>query len=420
MSLKTLRYVFLAVLAFLVIGGLFSTTSGASSQSPVYSRLASISDFFKNLTWPNLTSPQTAPVPQYKPVADYENAVINAVKKVSPAVVSITISKNLPVYGGDCAPTNPFANLPPEIQQFFGGGLGQPCVPTQSGSKLTEVGGGSGFIISADGLIVTNKHVVSDSSATYTVYTNDGKKYSARVLARDPIQDLAVVKIDATGLPTVNLGDSDSLQLGQSAVAIGNALGEFQNTVSVGVISGLKRSITALDDSGQAENIQGVLQTDAAINPGNSGGPLINLAGDVVGINVAIVSGAQNIGFALPVNWAKHDIQTVMSGGKLQAPYMGVRYQVVTPDLAQTKHLDVDYGALVSSVSGQPGVVKGSPADKAGLKDGDIILSLDGQSLRDGDLLQLIAQKSVGDTVNLDVFRGKSTIRVSVTLSARP
>ncbi len=187
-----------------------------------------------------------------------------------------------------------------------------------------KVGGGTGFIVSSDGLIVTNKHVVSDKDAEYTVYLSDGKKYKAKVLAVHPVDDLALIKINASGLPTLKLGDSDKIKLGQFVLAIGNALAEFQNTVSFGVISGLKRSITASDESGGVERLEDLIQTDAAINFGNSGGPLINLRGEVIGINTAIAGGAENIGFAIPVNRVKKMIDEFRQRGKIEIPFLGV------------------------------------------------------------------------------------------------
>src|SRR3989344_1933010 len=224
-------------------------------SSPVVAR-ADVIDFLRGLIAPffgghtattsvssTLPRPPAEPaVPLYKPAIDYEKAVVAAVKKASPAVVSITVSKNVPII--ENCPSNPFSDLPPEFRQFFGDQFPQFSVPCENGTKLQEVGGGSGFIISSDGLILTNKHVAGDSKASYTVFTNDGKKYDAKVLAKDPLQDLAVIKISASGLPTVELGDSDAVELGQTAIAIGNALGEFRNTVSVGVISCLSRSVT--------------------------------------------------------------------------------------------------------------------------------------------------------------------------------
>ncbi|MDE2019318.1 MAG: trypsin-like peptidase domain-containing protein [Patescibacteria group bacterium] len=357
----------------------------------------------------------------YQSSNSYEQAVINAVKTASPAVVSILVSQQVPVLT-QC-PYNPFQNLPPEFQQFFGnqgGGFTTTCPSGQT--QLQQVGGGSGFIISSDGLILTNKHVVSDSSASYTVITNDGKKYSATVLARDPVQDLAVVKINATGLPTVRLGDSGSLQLGQTAIAIGNALGQFSNTVSVGVISGLERTVTAGGGlTGGTETLQGVLQTDAAINPGNSGGPLIDLNGDVVGINTAVAENAQGIGFAIPINRAKNDINSVETTGNISAPYLGVRYAMITPDLASSLNLSVQNGALLRGSSSTPAVQPGSPAAKAGLQAGDIITAVNGQQLdTTNDLATTLSQYKVGQTVTLSVNRSGQTMNVQVTLAERP
>ncbi len=386
-------------------------------------------NFFNDL-WNAFSSPFTgnnatssvqgkSGVQAYQPPIDYERAVIDAVKKASPAVVSITVSKYVPIL--DQCPSNPFGDLPPEFQQFFGGsgGFYAPC---DTGKKeLQDVGGGSGFIISSSGLILTNKHVVSDTSASYTVLTNDGKKYTAKVLARDPVQDLAVVKIDATNMPTVELGDSDSIELGQTAIAIGNALGEFRNTVSIGVVSGLSRTVTAGGAGIGQETIQGVIQTDAAINPGNSGGPLLNLRGQVIGINTAMASGAQSIGFALPINRAKKDIESVKTNGEIQVPYIGVRYIMVTSDIAKKEKLPVDYGALLRGNSDGPAIEPKSPASKAGLKAEDIILEVDGKKVNsDNALGDMITQKNVGQTVNLKINRDGNEITIPVTLEKRP
>ena len=219
------------------------------------------------------------------------------VKQVSPAVVSIIVSKYVSIlqqeYYNPFGENSPFKILIPRI--------------VEKGKELKEVGGGSGFIISADGLIVTNKHVVLDEDAEYTLLTNDGNKFPAQVLARDSAQDVAILKIDATNLPTVILGNSDSIEIGETVIAIGNALGEFRNTVSSGIISGLMRSITA-GGGGFSEQLDQVIQTDAAINSGNSGGPLLNLYGEVIGINTAVATNAENIGFAIPINQVKPSI----------------------------------------------------------------------------------------------------------------
>jgi len=356
----------------------------------------------------------------YQSPLDYERAVIDAVKKASPAVVSITISKYVPIV--EQCPYNPFDNLPQDFQKFFGDGGGTFSTPCDTGKKqLQEVGGGSGFIISPNGLILTNKHVVSDTKASYTVFTNDGKKYSATVLARDPSQDLAVVKIEAANLPTVELGDSGQLELGQTAIAIGNALGEYRNTVSTGVVSGLSRTVTAGGAGLGQETIQGVIQTDAAINPGNSGGPLLNLRGQVIGINTAMASGAQSIGFAIPINRAKKDIESVKANGEIQMAFLGVRYIMVTPDMAKKEKLPVDYGALVRGGSDSPAVQPKSPADKAGLKAEDIILEVDGKKIdTDNLLIDVISQKNVGQSVALKINRGGEEITVTATLEKRP
>jgi serine protease Do len=387
---------------------------------------ASIKDSLENFFAPlfghsvsvSSTAPAVAQVPLYEPALDYEKAVVEAVKKASPAVVSITVSKNVPIIE-QCPGVSPFSDLPPELRDLFGDDS-QFTVPCQKGTQLQEVGGGSGVIIQSDGLVLTNKHVVSDEKASYTVFTNDGKKYDATVLARDGAQDLAVLKIDATDLPTVELGDSDSLALGQTAIAIGNALGEFRNTVSVGVISGLARTVTA-QGGGMAETIQGVIQTDAAINPGNSGGPLLNLRGQMVGINTAIVSGAQNIGFAIPINRAKRDINSVRASGEIQTPYLGVRYIAITPDLVTKEKLSHDYGVIVRGGEDGPAVMPDSPASAAGLKAEDIILELNGKKIdKDNSLSEMVSNLEVGQKIQLKIERDGKEMDITATLAKRP
>ncbi|MBI4993749.1 trypsin-like peptidase domain-containing protein [Candidatus Wolfebacteria bacterium] len=353
----------------------------------------------------------------YAPTVDYEQAVIKAIETASPAVISIVISKDLPVI--EQCPYNPFSDLPEEFQQFFGNGLNfsQPC---QKGIKKQEIGGGSGFIISSDGMIVTNKHVVNDEKAEYTVLTNDGKKYSAKILARDGIKDFAVLKISASDLPVIKLGDSDFIKLGQSAIAIGNALGEFRNTVSVGIVSGLSRNITA-SGGGMTEKIEGLIQTDAAINAGNSGGPLLNLRGEVIGINVAMVSGAQNIGFAIPINQVKKSIDSVKKTGRIVVPYLGVRYLMIMSEIARKEKLSVENGAIVRGNEDGPAVVKNSPADKAGIQMEDIILEINGEKIaQEKSLLSIIQKYSVGDEISLKILRNGKEIEIKVKLEEKP
>lgn len=366
----------------------------------------------------SLTEIPAKPTELYRPAVDYEQAVVAAVKKEAKAVVAITVSKNLPVL--ENCPIDPFADLPPEMRQFFGKNF-QIQGQCERGTKLQEVGGGSGFIITTDGLIVTNKHVVSDAKASYTVLTNDGKKYDAKVLARDPVVDLAIVKVNVSGLPIAELGDSDTLELGQTAIAIGNALAEFRNTVSVGVISGLARTVTASGVGFGNETISGVIQTDAAINPGNSGGPLLNLRGEVIGINTAVVSDAQSIGFAIPINQAKRAIASVKATGEIQASYLGVRYALVTPDIAEEQKLPVADGALVRGTEDGPAVEPNSPAAKAGIMAEDIITAVNGKKVTvDTPLVNLIAEHGVGETVTLKVFRGGKELSIQVILAKRP
>ena len=349
----------------------------------------------------------------YKSDISYEQAIINAVKSASPSVVSIIISKNLPVYEQQWI--NPFGQDSPfdlQIPQYV-----------QKGTKLQEIGAGSGFIVSADGLVLTNKHVVSDNKAEYTVFTNDGQKYSAKVSALDPVQDLAVIKIESNQtFQPVKLGDSSQIQIGQTAIAIGNALGQFTNTVSVGVVSGLQRTISASDQTGSfSETLEGIIQTDAAINSGNSGGPLLNLKGEVIGINTAMAQGAQNIGFAIPINTAKKAIDQVIKTNKIVYPFLGVRYVLVSEQVKEKYNLPLDYGALVLKGSnGEPAVTSDSAAEKAGIKEKDVILELNGEKITaDNKLSAIIMKYNTGDKVVLKILRGGEEMNIDVTLGER-
>jgi S1-C subfamily serine protease len=354
----------------------------------------------------------------FQPVTDEESKVVSAVKRASPAVVSIVATKDIAVVERQ----NPFQEFcnDPFFRQFLGDQCNTPSQPPKT--QTQQVAAGSGFIIGSDGLILTNKHVVNIDGASYTVITNDNKKYPAQVLARDPVQDLAVVKINASGLSALTLGDSDNLQIGQTVIAIGNALGQFSNTVSKGVISGLSRSITASEGSGSSEKLDQVIQTDAAINPGNSGGPLLNLSGQVIGLNTAIAQGAQNIGFAIPINQAKKDISQVKTTGKISYPFLGIRYVIVTDDIKQKNNLPVNYGALIIRGSGQADVaiIPGSPAEKAGLKENDIVLEINGKKItRDNDLAKMIQSFNVGETITLKVLSGGQEKTIRITLEER-
>ncbi len=307
-----------------------------------------------------------------------ESATIRAVEKVDPSVVSIIVSKDLSKYYNSTGPD--IFSFPDFFELDFPGlKFTTPEVP----KGMQEVGGGTGFIISEDGLILTNKHVVSDEDAEYTVITNDGTKYEAQVLARDFVNDIAIVKIEASDLSVVELGDSDTLKLGQTVIAIGNALSEYHNTVTKGIISGINREITAADYLGYSEIIEQAIQTDAAINPGNSGGPLINLTGQVVGINTAVNREGQLVSFAIPINSAKRAIESVKKYGEIIRPFLGVRYIILNERIAKANNLEIDYGALILRGRKETdlAIIPGSPADKAGLVENDIILEINGAKI---------------------------------------
>lgn len=349
---------------------------------------------------------------------DEESDIITAAEKVSPAVVSVIVTKDLPVierYYSSPTPEDDF------FSQFFGDDFFSPQVPQyrQKGTEKKEVGGGTGFIVSSDGYILTNRHVVYDEEAEYTVLMNDGSKHEARVLARDTVTDLAVLKIEGQDLPVVELGDSSDLKVGQTVIAIGNALGEFRNTVSTGVISGLARSVIAGGAGFGSEELLGVIQTDASINPGNSGGPLLNIAGQVIGINTAMAQGAENIGFAIPVNELKSVYEDVKTQGRIIRPWLGVRYVMINELIAEDNKLSVDYGALI--VRGEEmtdlAIVPGSPADKAGLVENDIILEMDGKKIDEANpLVKAIAKFRPGDEVDLKILHKGEEKEVKVKL----
>lgn len=349
-------------------------------------------------------------------VVTSEDTVVSSVKKAKPAVVSIIVSKDVPKYDVSYDQSNdPFGGLFP--------GLFQTPIYKQNGTDRKQIGSGSGFLISSDGMIVTNKHVVADTTAIYEVQLNNGKKYTAKVLARDGVLDVALVKISATDLPYLNLADSDTLDVGETVIAIGNALGEFKNTVSVGVVSGLSRSVVAGNGLGQSEKLDKVIQTDAAINPGNSGGPLLNIHGEVIGINVAVVQGSSNVGFALPINSVKSAINSVKSTGKIVRPYVGVRYIPITADLKAKNNLTVDYGVLVQrgSNTNDIAVVPGSPADKAGIIENDIILEIGGVKIdQDQNFSYLIRDKKVGDYVTFKILSKGIEKTITLRLEAAP
>lgn len=326
-------------------------------------------------------------------VVSEESVVIDVVDKVSASVV--TVSAQLPARR--VTQFNPFGGFSSRME----------------GGQPQDIG--SGFVVSTDGLIVTNKHVVSDTNATYKVITKDGKEFQVEKISRDPSNDIAIIKINPTGttLTPIELGDSSNLKVGQLAIAIGTALGQFRASVTTGVVSGLGRGISAGSPlEGYVEQLDNVIQTDAAINPGNSGGPLLNSAAQVIGINVAVAQGAQNIGFAIPINVVKEALNQFNKNGKFASKaFLGVQYQMISRQSALLNN--VPQGALVTDV------VENSPAEKAGIKVDDIVTKVDGAEINEGNggLAPALAKKQAGDIVKLTIWRDNDTIEVRATLS---
>ncbi|OGY16467.1 MAG: hypothetical protein A2785_02115 [Candidatus Chisholmbacteria bacterium RIFCSPHIGHO2_01_FULL_49_18] len=322
-----------------------------------------------------------------------ESAVIDVAERVSPSVVTVSVTRE-------------------QVQQFnpFSNPFGAFTFPQET-PQTEEQDIGSGFILSSDGLVVTNRHVVDDANAKYKVITKDDKEFEVRKIYRDPVNDMAILQIDSDGLTPVELGDSDTLKVGQFVIAIGTALGEFRHTVTTGVISGLGRGIQAGDPfGGVVEELDDVIQTDAAINPGNSGGPLLNSAGQVIGVNAAVAGGAQNVGFAIPINVVKESLDNFNSTGRFSRPFLGVRYQVISQETAILN--DVPQGAYVIEV------IQGSAADSAGILQGDIITKLADQDISEesGSLASIMREKKVGDRVSVEIWRDGKTMSLQVTL----
>jgi len=340
-----------------------------------------------------------------KAVQSDSDKTIDVVKKASPAVVSVIVTKDVSRY------TQNYTQFDAFLKDFpFDFKIETPLPQPKSGDVIKpnkqQVGGGSGFVVSPDGLILTNKHVVSDVDAEYTVVMNGGKRYPAKLLASDQLLDVAVLKIEAQNLPVVTLGNSDKIANGQTVIAIGYVLGQYENTVTKGIISGIKRRVVAGDGTGSSEVLEAAIQTDAAINPGNSGGPLLNLRGEVIGINTAINRGGEAVGFALPINSIKTIIESVKKYGRIVRPWLGVRYVILNKDIAEKNQLKFDYGALVArgQTSADLAVVPGSPADKAGLLENDIILEVNGEKvIEENGLGSLVSKYKVGDEISMKV-----------------
>ena len=324
-----------------------------------------------------------------------ESLVIDVVEKAGSSVVTVGIKKTVQTF-------NPF-----DIDIFDPFGVfGRP-----SSEEKVEQNIGTGFIISSDGMIVTNKHVVADTKAEYKIITKDDQEYKVIKVYRDPANDLAILKVEASGLKPIELGDSDNLKVGQFVIAIGTALGEFRNTVTTGVISGLGRGITAGDPfSGYVERLDDVIQTDAAINPGNSGGPLLNSSGQVIGVNVAVSQQGENIGFTIPINIVKASLKNFEETGRFTRASLGVRYKMIGRKLALLN--EVPEGAYIVEV------IDGSAAAEAGLIEGDIIVKIDDQAVReeDGGLVKIIGKYKVGDKIRVEIWREGETKTFEIVL----
>ncbi len=330
------------------------------------------------------------------PTATDTNFVVDVVKKVEPAVVQINTSQTVRNQGSEEL-NDPF------FRRFFG-----DAAPMQP-SERTERGIGSGFVINSNGQILTNSHVVNKAD-TVTVSFSDGRTLEGKVLGEDPTSDIAVVQVAAKNLPTVQLGRSEQVQPGQWAIAIGNPLG-LQETVTVGVISATSRSGS---DIGVSDKRIDFLQTDAAINPGNSGGPLLNARGEVIGVNTAIISGAQGLGFAIPIDTAQRIAQQLITKGRAEHPYLGVKMITLTPEVKQKLNnrnvrLAAERGILII------GVVQGSPADKAGIKAGDVIQAINKQPVNKAEEFQrLLENNGVGSQLQIQLQRGGQNLTLAV------
>lgn len=321
-----------------------------------------------------------------------ETSIANIVSKVTPAVVSIVTETRASSYGS----------------YLYGN---------------TEQAAGTGMIVTSDGYVITNKHV-AEGADSITIIMESGDTYDdVKIVGLDPLNDVAYLKINGVSdLPTVTLGDSKTIAVGQPVLTIGNALGMYQNTVAQGIVSGLGRSLTAYDADGtNGENLSDLIQTDAAINPGNSGGPLVNAAGEVIGINTATSTDYNGLGFSIPISSAKGMLNGIIENGRAERAYIGVAYTSVTPDIAKAYDLPVRYGAYlrVSENSRSSAIVTGGPAYKAGLQDGDIITKIGGVQIGSaGSLSSLVSEYKVGDTIEIEYIRGTETRTTNVTLEA--
>jgi serine protease Do len=389
---KLLTLLFVVIATSIITSAVFLAFSGVEDKSspPPASKVAREEQFTVQEAAFKFGSDDSA--------SSWENAIINVHKKVAPAVVYIDTERTVK--------TNPM--IPEFFREFFGPGF----FDYYGQREYKQQGTGSGFLIRPDGYIVTNYHVIQNADKI-TVNLKGGKKYDAKVVGSDRKYDLAILKIKAKNLPYLEMGDSDRLQIGQWVVAVGNPYG-LHETVTTGIISALNRSIADSKEEGY------LIQTDAAINPGNSGGPLVNLKGEVIGINEAILSNAQNIGFAIPIKLLKDNLDALINEGKIThaestVPWLGIYMQDVNEDMTEYFELPFKTGVYVGRV------VKDSPADKAGILPQDIITQVNQQTIKSGeDLAAMIQKMQIGDTVSLLVWRSDAFKKIDVILEAKP
>lgn len=367
---------------------------------------------------PQAAAPEAVPIvlpsassqPSGRPLSSNLNFIAEAVERVGPAVVRIDSARQVASKDIPEAFKNPF------FKRFFGNEA-QPTEPTEPRERV-ERGTGSGFIISSDGKLITNAHVISGANSV-KVTLKDGRTFDGKVVGVDSVTDVAVVKINASSLPTVQLGTAEKLIPGEWAIAIGNPLG-LDNTVTVGIISALGRSSSQV---GVPEKRVSFIQTDAAINPGNSGGPLLNARGEVIGINTAIRAGAQGLGFAIPVGTAQRIANQLFSKGKVEHPYLGIKMVALTPELKKDINQDNNAGFKVTKDVGViiVNVAKNSPAQKAGMQPGDIIQKVGGKPIKTaGEVQEQVEASSIGGALEIEVLRQDRTQRLQVRPGAFP
>ena len=403
---KHLRYVAIGVglacvvLTSAVIGGVVALYINPSA----YSFLGEPA-FQQKIVQDQNAEPTSQP---YAPQTTTEERITQIGEEHIDSIVAIVATKDLPTLE-QCF-----------ISPFPGFSIPDQC-PTGS-TESRQTGSGSGFVIS-DNIVLTNRHVVADREAKYSIITSENKTLDAEVITRDPVEDLALLRVENLNLQSVPLGDSNNITVGQIVVAVGNALGQFDNSFSLGIISGLKRTIIATDGAGgNNDTLQEIIQTDAAINPGNSGGPLFNLSGDVIGVNVAYAAQANSISFAVPINRIKPTLQQVMQTGTVQYPFLGISYISISPQIKEEYNLALDNGAFIISESvGNPAVLQGSSADKAGIRNRDIITHINDTPInKENPLSAVLRNYAVGDQITVRVHRQGTSLPLSATLQARP